>query len=135
MKKHLKEYLYQLIFLLEASVFISLVIVVYFSLFELGIYFSLKLYHSSFFYLGAIFIAASSWLCTKWAVGARSSGHDLGKKYFYEFSAYNSFNEKVIKSLIEKYFTVKVIFIKILSSSLAAFGGGQGLVEKGQRFI
>ena len=116
MKKHLKEYLYQLIFLLEASVFISLVIVVYFSLFELGIYFSLKLYHSSFFYLGAIFIASSSWLCTKWAVGARSSGHDLGKKYFYEFSAYNSFNEKVIKSLIEKYFTVKVIFIKILSS-------------------
>ena len=123
MKKYLKEYLYQLVFLLEASVLISLITVVYFSLFELGIYFSLKLYHSSLFYLGAIFIVASSWLCTKWAVGARSSGHDLGRKYFYEFSAPNSFNDKVVKSLIEKYFTVKVIFIKILSSSLASFGG------------
>ena len=71
------------IFLLEAAAFISLITVVYFSLFELGIYFSLKLYHSSLFYLGAIFIASSSsWVCTKWAVGARSSGHDLGKKYF-----------------------------------------------------
>lgn len=124
MKKYLKEYLYQLVFLLEVSVLISLITVVYFSLFELGIYFSLKLYHSSLFYLGAIFIVASSWLCTKWAVGARSSVHDLGRKYFYEFSAPNSFNDKVVKSLIEKYFTVKVIFIKILSSSLASFGGG-----------
>jgi len=129
MKKYLTELFDQFIFLLEAAAFISLITVVYFSLFELGIYFSLKLYHSSLFYLGAIFIA-SSWVCTKWAVGARSSGHDLGKKYFCEFSASNSFNEKVIKSLIQRYFTVKIIFIKILSSSLASVGGA-GLGREG----
>ncbi|MDG1436579.1 MAG: chloride channel protein [Rickettsiaceae bacterium] len=123
MVSSLKKHFHQSLFLLGASLFLSFFVVIYNLCFELGIHFYRHFYNSYFFFLGIFFIAFSSCVCTKWAAGARGSGHDLGKRYFDEFQEVNSIQDESIKDRVETYFSDRVILIKIISSSLATFGG------------
>lgn len=119
--KSLKYHLHQLLLLLLASLCLALVIATYSSIFVFSIKFYQKLYDSKFFYLGIFFIVCSSILCTKWALGAKGSGHDLGEEFFDEFNELNDI--ATTKKNIRKYFSEKTIVAKIISSILATLGG------------
>lgn len=61
-----------------------------------------KLYSSQFFYIGIVLIACSSILCTKYIIGAKGSGHDLGEEFFDEFDNPSTQGNK---ATIKKYFS------------------------------
>lgn len=117
--KSLKYYSHQLLLLLLVSLCLAIVVVSYSSIFVFSIKFYQKLYDSKFFYLGIFFIACSSILCTKWALGAKGSGHDLGEEFFDDFDEPN----KATNQNIRKYFSERTIFAKIISSIFATLGG------------